>query len=67
VPIVGAPGAPCNITILNARSDVLPALSVALSVKLYVVSLPTSGAVPVIAPVLEFNERPEGNAPENTL
>jgi hypothetical protein len=35
-------------------------------VKLYVVSLPTLGAVPVIAPVLEFNDIPDGNAPEYT-
>jgi hypothetical protein len=67
VPIVGAPGIPTSITILNARSAVLPALSVTLMVKLYVVSLATTGAVPVIAPVLVFKVNPLGSAPDTIL
>jgi hypothetical protein len=41
--------------------------SLALTVKLYVVSLDVAGTVPVMTPVLAVNVIPDGNDPEVTV
>jgi hypothetical protein len=56
-----------NIVILKFRSVVFNPTSVALAVKLVVVSTDTDGAVPDISPVDEFNESPEGKLPVTIL
>ena len=57
---------PTVIVIEKALSAVCPSASVALIVKLYVVSDVAPDSVPVIAPVLEFKDTPPGNDPDCT-
>jgi hypothetical protein len=55
---------PTVIVIEKALSAVCPSASVALIVKLYVVSAVAPDSVPVIAPVLVFKVTPPGKVPD---